>query len=324
MNFPYSVTDPRTHRWVMVSGAPRSGTTFVGTVLGLPKSVNTLYEPYNPNCGVAWNEQRYLYVDPDAPLDPEMARHLDDFFSYRFSLKTVFSARDSRLERIAKRIIGGGNQIALLKGRLSPVADTSLIKDPIAVFLTEIFARRHAVRTVLLTRHPLSFVGSLKRLGWRYKVEPLLAQPALAARVVPDLGPDTVEEGDWIAASAWIWTAIARYVLEIEQTLGDHVLHITHEKVSEEPEPSFHRMFDFTGIRPNEKVWELVRNSTEGKDVPETGKVHDFNRNSQAIFSKSIQALTEEEQDKVLSICWDTAQRIYADPRGPGRVEERL
>ena len=48
-----------------------------------------------------------------------------------------------------------------------------------AVFSAEWFARQMGFRVVVIVRHPLAVVSSRKRLGWRFDLDELLAQPLL-------------------------------------------------------------------------------------------------------------------------------------------------
>lgn len=318
-----ALSNPNQHRWIMVSGAPRSGTTFVGTVLGMPKHVNTIIEPFNPMAGVEWNEQRYLYFKDAAHLSPADRKHFDDFFSYRFHLKTVHSPRDGAATRIAKSVIGGGNQLTLARARLNPFASVTLIKDPIAVFLTHLFAELRDVHTVLLVRHPLSFVGSLKRLGWRYKVAPFLEQPELLHAYAPELATTSVDPDDWMTASAWVWTAINRYVLSVAP--GDPRMTISvHEAVSSNPVPELRRLYDYFDLAWSPAVERFVveSSSAEGKGSAKEAMVHDFRRSSAAIFKSSVDILTPEEKEKVLEICWPVAQHFYTSPYEDEVVEQ--
>ena len=38
--------------WLWVTGIPRGGTTFVGRILSVPRSVDFIHEPFNPDCAV--------------------------------------------------------------------------------------------------------------------------------------------------------------------------------------------------------------------------------------------------------------------------------
>lgn len=322
----FSLTDPKKHRWIMVSGAPRSGTTFVGTVLGMPRMVNTIFEPFNPAAGVLWNQQRYLYLESVAALSEEERRNLSDFFSYDFELKLVRSTRDKKIEQMVKSLVGGGNQLSLLRARLNPFAQVTLIKDPIAVFLAHLFADMRDVHTVFLIRHPLSFVGSLKRLGWRYKLAPLREQTRLLETYAPELAGIEPAPDDWVSASAWIWTAINRYVLAWGRSDPRMTISV-HEAVSADPVPELRRLFAFFDLPWSTSIERFVvaSSSAEGKSNATQGVVHDFRRSSADIFQASMNQLDADERRKVLDICWPVAEQIYAHPeRGEVRDAFRV
>lgn len=313
-----ALTSPKYHRWIMVSGAPQSGTTFVGTILSLPWNVNTIYEPFNPTSGLEWNAQRYLHVGDAATLDPVVRARLEDFFAYRFKLKTVMSDEDGFLEQAVKRAWGGGNQFTLMRARLNPAASVSLIKDPIAVFLAETFADLRDVRTIAMIRHPLSFVGSLKRLKWRFRLEPILSQPDLRRRWAPELANMTEEPDDWIVASSWVWKVVNRYILDVA-TRRAEIVALTQEHLSINPDHTFRSLFAHFDLDYTPRIAAQVHkfSATIGKGASRRNVVHDFRRESAAIFSASVALLDETEQTRVLDICWPVAREIYLHERSP-------
>ncbi|MEO0377751.1 MAG: hypothetical protein AAF329_24760, partial [Cyanobacteria bacterium P01_A01_bin.17] len=94
--------------WIFVTGAPRSGTTFVGQILSTPISVDYIHEPFNPGCGIPGIGASYSYVRPS--LDSkEMQRYhalTRRIFSYDFTLKTNTDPTDSQSRRLMKGLMG--------------------------------------------------------------------------------------------------------------------------------------------------------------------------------------------------------------------------
>ena len=118
------------HR-VLVTGCPRSGTTFVGTVLAFPRSVDYFHEPLNPDCGLPGVVRRY--IDLDDPVHADAASQLEELLSYRPLLRGATYAPDRLPRRAAKRVVGGRGPAHLSVRRASipgRVTSSSKIRSP--------------------------------------------------------------------------------------------------------------------------------------------------------------------------------------------------
>ena len=87
---------------VLVTGAMRSGTTFVGNVLACPNSLYYLHEPFNPTWGIEDADQWLAYVRDQ---DSEYARRVDRFFDVDFTYKSP--VEEGPLKRTIKKVVGG-------------------------------------------------------------------------------------------------------------------------------------------------------------------------------------------------------------------------
>lgn len=308
-------SDPAAHRWLIVTGAPRSGTSYFGEILGRDPRMNTLIEPFNPDAGIPAVTERYMYgADPDA-LSPGDRAILESLFSYDFKLKTVHSARDRLAETVFKTFFFGGNQLALLKARMNAQAEYSLIKDPIAVFLVEALYRMQAMDVFFLVRHPLSFVGSLKRLGWNFKVHPLTSKADLRAAFLPELVDRDPDSLSWCEHAAYIWLAIGRQMQRLID-VGIPVTPVFHEQISADPASHYERIYRHLGLDWTDEVRaHVVATSTaSGKAGAQTGVVHDFFRDASSIFKHSLAQLNDEERDTVIRVTRPVLDAWYTAP----------
>jgi len=307
------LTEPERHRWLLITGAPRSGTTFLGNVLSLPREVNSLLEPFNPHGGIPWVKQRYLYVPRAAELTTEQRAHFEDFFRYRFVQRTYVHRGDSSWARWRKRILFGSNVLAVWRAKLNPWAKVTLIKDPIAVFLTELLAELRPLVTFALVRHPLSYVGSLKRLNWDFRVTPLLEQPVLRERYLFDFDAEDGQSVSSLEAAAWTWLAVNRYLLDAaERQPALHLL--SHEVLSEQPLSATRFCYERAGLNWTPRVERYVhgRTNSANKPKPRQGVAHDLRRSSKDIFTESAGLLDARERDRVLAITEPLSRRLYA------------
>lgn len=312
-------SDPACHRWMVVTGAPRSGTSYFGGVLALDRRVNTLIEPFNPDAGIPAVTERYIYGADPAAMPTEKREILERLLHYDFTLKTVHSKRDKLPETVFKTLFFGGNQLALMKARLNAKAKYSLIKDPIAVFVSEALYRMRKMDIFFLVRHPLSFVGSLKRLGWNFTVAPLAGKPDLCAAFLPEVTGVDPKSLSWAEHAAYIWLAIGR---QMEHLLAQGIpaIPVFHEQISTDPVAHYKRVYDHLGLAWSAQVRDhiIATSTASGKAGARTGVVHDFFRDASSIFQHSVAQLDAEERATVARV---TAPLLESWYTGAGTAE---
>ena len=164
---------------LLVTGLPRSGTSWVGKMLEASGQVVYVNEPLNPehppgrSPGVlnADVRHRYQYICDDNESDWLAA--FGDTVGLRYQVRAELR-RNRGLYDLARL---GKYATSFTIGRLR--ARRALLDDPYALFSTRWLVERLGCRVVVLVRDPLAVVGSWKRLGWRAHPGELLDQPAL-------------------------------------------------------------------------------------------------------------------------------------------------
>ncbi|HET6845575.1 MAG TPA: sulfotransferase, partial [Anaerolineales bacterium] len=166
---------PSDRRPILVTGAHRTGTTWVGRLLAAAPDVSYVSEPLNvlhrPGVFGAPVTKWYTYV-----CDDNAAGFLPaykDLLSFRYHLGSEL------LSLRSPRDVGrmGRDTSVFLRGSLRH--NVPLLKDPFAVFSVEWFARVLQCRIAVTVRHPAAFASGLKRLGWSFDFQDLLRQPLL-------------------------------------------------------------------------------------------------------------------------------------------------
>lgn len=160
---------------MLVTGAIRTGTTWVGETLARSPDLEYVWEPYNPLVrGWPHNLVPHFMTGPyDAqPLVDDIAASL---VALR-SRGSLVGHPETVAREVRRRYRFAGARRA---------KRTLLMKDPLAVLLARHLEERFGFRVVLCLRHPAGFVASCMRLGWDYDFENLLAQPQLMERLQP-------------------------------------------------------------------------------------------------------------------------------------------
>src|SRR5690606_7459172 len=158
---------------LLVTGLPRSGTSWAGKMLAAGGGLVYVNEPLNPqhppgrSPGVlnATVTHRFQYICADNE-EPWLAAFADTIaLRYRFLAELRCNRSPYDLARMAKY----GTAFTL--GRL--LRRRALFDDPFALFSAAWFCERLGCRAVVLIRDPVAFVGSWRRLGWRVDVREL-------------------------------------------------------------------------------------------------------------------------------------------------------
>ena len=158
---------------ILVTGAHRSRTTWVGRMLALSPEIGYIHEPFNIasyNRAADFAYWYYYITDENAS---SFFRGIADAIAFRYDLMDGIK----RAQR-PRDIVGAFRTYSRfwfhrLRGA------RPLIKDPIAVFSAEWLASAFDMGVVVMIRHPAAFASSLKRLGWQFDFNDLLQQPLL-------------------------------------------------------------------------------------------------------------------------------------------------
>ena len=163
---------------ILVTGAPRSGTTAVGNLLAKARRTGELYEPMNATVGDPSITAQFV-VPGCSSFSHEDARH---FVSRVVSRqlrprRASTSQRNPYFNRTSRTIIFN---------RLDPFRKTTVWKDPFAFFLVPQIIDRGGIPVVVTIRSPWSLAGSFKRMGWTAQVNDLAQRMREAGLPVSD------------------------------------------------------------------------------------------------------------------------------------------
>jgi hypothetical protein len=226
---------------VLVTGLPRSGTSWTGKMLAAGGDLVYVNEPLNPEhppgrCpGVLGAEvtHRFQYICDDNAGDWLPA--FRDTVALRYHWLAELRANRSPYD--LARLLRYGTAFTL--GRLA--GRRALLDDPFAVLSAGWFARRLGCRVIALVRDPVSFVASWRRLGWTVHFRDLLDQPLLV-RDHPDLLA-LDDSQDHVAKIATLWR-VTHTIL----TRTPGILLISYESLAADPLPAFRRLYAYADL----------------------------------------------------------------------------
>jgi hypothetical protein len=300
---------------ILVTGAHRSGTTWVGKILAAdPRQAGYISEPLNVlhRPGVMRQPTRRWYTYLCAENQDAYLPALRETLAFRYhpwlELKSLRSLKDAG--RMARDFT------AFARARLHRARP--LLKDPFAVFSAPWFAQTLGCRVVITVRHPLGFVSSLKRLGWTFDFQDLLDQPLLMR---DHLAPfrDEMENAlaapeDVIWQGSLLWRMVYTVVDGFRASHPDFRV-VRHEDLSRQPEAGFRDLYAALGLDFNPRVQRtLIKSSQPGNPRElDPHRVHAVRLDSAANLSNWKKRLTPEEVTRIRSLTADTASKFYPE-----------
>ncbi len=311
---------PLRGRPLLLTGAHRSGTTWVANTLAADETTAYLPELFNPDhfhqklCGIRFP---FWFMRIDTAGNPRYHTYLSKMLSWEFGWHDAAAAtiRSPSACVQAARVAHAFRQSRTRNRR-------PLLKDPIAVFSAEWLAETFAMDVLVLVRHPAAFAASLSRLDWRFDFTNFLSQPSLMST---DLAPFAGEieaaarrplEPITEAALLWksIYATVDRYRRERPRWMF-----LRHEDLSAEPSNGFRAICRHTGIGLSGAIADMVRRSTSPEnpiDAPR-GVTHAVMRDSRRIARSWRLRMDSREIALLRASVEDVASRFYTDEEWP-------
>jgi hypothetical protein len=300
------------HAPILVTGAHRTGTTWVGKMLAASPQVAYISEPLNilHRPGVLRAPVLKWYTLISEENEAEYLPAFRAMLGFRYGLW-----REVRSVRSSKDFLRMGRDFSIfLRGRL--LGKRPLIKDPFAVFSAPWFADRLGCRVVVTVRHPAGFASSLKRLNWSFDFHDLLDQPLLMQRW---LGVDRAEmelayADDVIGQAALLWRVVYRVVARMMKLYPSFIV-VRHEDLSLDPVSCYRDLYAALDLDFTPKVEESILKSSSSENPAELSKkkVHAVKLDSRANLDNWKKRLSEAEVMHIRKITGKTAKLFYSD-----------
>ena len=308
---------------LLVTGLPRSGTSWVGKMLEASNEVVYVNEPLNPrhppgrSPGVlnATVTHRFQYICADN--ESGWARAFEDTTALRYRLGAELRQNRSGydLARMAKYLW------AFTSGRVR--GRRALLDDPFAVLATPWLVERIGAVPVVLVRDPVALVGSWRKLGWTVRFHELLEQPLLVRDL---LGPYVDEmralvgSQDDVAKISLLWRAT--YDIVDQARARDPRIHVVrYEDLASSPLTAFRALYDHFGLTWCDAVSERIETATSAKGGDNRSHVWSLRggvsrtafrpMDSKAALGSFRERLSEEDIARVRSLTADVAPRFY-------------
>jgi Sulfotransferase family len=299
---------------ILVTGAHRTGTTWVGKILTASRQAAYISEPLNilHRPGVFSAPTRYWYTYLCAENENEYQPGLLQTLQFRYhalaELRSLRSFKDvGRMGRDCR---------IFLSGRLYHLRP--LLKDPFAVFSAPWFYNRLGCQVVITVRHPGAFASSLKRLDWPFDLRDLLNQPLLMRDWLEPFRGEMEEMAknpdDVIGQSCLLWRMVYQIVEQFKLDYPQFQV-VRHEDLSLEPVDGYRALYTALGLSFTPRAEQAVLSSSSSENPAELSKraIHSVRLDSQANLNNWKRRLSSEEMQRIRQLTEEVAARYYPE-----------
>lgn len=300
------------HSPILVTGAHRTGTTWVGKMLAANRQVAYISEPLNvwhrPGVYRAPVSKWYTFIS--AENEDEYLPAFRALLDYRYGLWREIRSLHSRKDFLRM----GRDLWIFVRGGL--LNQRPLIKDPFAVFSAPWFAGRLGCRVVITVRHPAGFASSLKRLNWSFDFRDMLEQPLLMQRWL-DVDRAEIELGqgdDVIGQAALLWRMIYRVVARMMRLHPSFIV-VRHEDLSLDPVACYRDLYAALDLDFTPEVQQEIESASSDENPAELSKqkVHAVKLDSRANLDNWKKRLSSSEITRIRNMTGKIAQLYYSD-----------
>ncbi len=296
-----STPSSRRRSVILVTGAPRSGTTPVGNTIAQAAGAESIYEPWGPTGDVRF-DVRFPIPGTAGFEKSELGRFVDDLAALSLTLKPQVRAGHKKLpfsQQLVRRVLGTRTAHSLRMARLKWGLSHVVWKDPYAVLAVPDILEVD-VPVVVTLRPALAQAASYKRLNWQPNLGAIY--PRFKQRYGADADIDRIlsspDEPPKYLAAAILWRMA---YTAVSKGIGHPGLHIMSSTSLEHDEVGAYEGL-FCGLSlPFESAKRYVekRNAGSMNQKREATAVHDWNRSVSHTNSYWRSVLTDDEAERV-------------------------
>ncbi len=300
---------------ILVTGAHRSGTTFVGKMLSIRSDIGYVHEPFNGEHGLEGFDRYFLYLREGLPCEPAYAASIANLLAGQAVYKLAPPRTGAPLRTILRPTLRSKENLQYMLSTKDPRVRRLLIKDPIACLSSEYLHRKFAMDVVIIVRHPAAFVSSLRRMDWRITFSEFLSQPALMddhmAAILSGHDLDSLSE---VEKAALMWTCLYSAMTTFARR-NPRMITVRHEDLSYDPIAEFQRVYEGLGIDFSSACRRKIEAFTKATNpvAPVEGDVHTLRRDSRANVHRWKEILEEAEIERIRSLTGDVSGAYYQD-----------
>jgi hypothetical protein len=296
---------------ILVTGAHRSGTTWVGKMLALAPGVAYIHEPFNPRTAAGLSPARFdrYFTVVTSENEARYRPGLEQTIRFRYGL----GAQLGSLRGVADVARTGRDLVRVGRNRLT--GRRPLVKDPIALLSAEWLAESFGMDVVVLIRHPAAFAASLKRLGWKHSFATFIQDGRVPEVVRPfeaEIREQAERPGEILAQAALLWRLLYNAVDGYRERHPDWTF-VRHEDASLDPVGTFERLYERLGLELTAAARAEIARSSDPDNPAALPTPHSVALASAASLGRWREDLAAEEVETLRERTRDVWPRFYAD-----------
>jgi hypothetical protein len=294
---------------ILITGSPRSGTTWVGKIIAKSPKVHYVHEPFNfekptCSCGVKFDSWFFYISKANEAIYLNHIKHiLNSPFNYFNVLNYIKETLVTKRLRYLKNIPTSFSTIPLLK-------------DPLAVISSEWLASTFGMKVIVLIRHPAAIASSYKRLNWSHPFSHFLNQPLLMTEHLYPFESQILDfannERDIIDQAALLWKLIYHMVIQFQKSHNNWIF-IRHEDLSRDPETGFQRIFNHLNLEFSDKIKQTVTKHSFSNYPIDSDNHFSIVRNSQKAIGQWKINLTLNEIERIRESVEQVSSAFYSE-----------
>ena len=298
---------------ILVTGAHRSGTTWIGRTISQHSRVKYITEPFNVPNEFKRFVARHVFCDYHSSLQKE------EIYTFVRSLlrKSLNSAVRNSVR--ASLFAGVGIKTPARFGKRLFIElfliERILVRDPFALLSAGWLYDTFGFDIIVMIRNPLAFVGSIKVAGFDFDFDNLRQQKYLMQGRLKQFSEDVdimcVEKNkyDTVDKAALLWKILHFVILEYRSKYP--WLFVKHEDIAAAPSQGFRRIFDYLGLEINSCILSYIdRYTSEGNPIEAETTVYQP-RNAKLSLHTWKDRLSEEEIERVIACTSNIASEFY-------------
>lgn len=298
---------------ILITGAPRSGTTYVGKVLEQNNSYIYFHEPFRDNHGIWGIRHRFPFAQSF-----NYAEIVDKFFYGNAKFIVKWHQQNTIWKYYIKKLIGNTDQIKYRKYFKKKTSSKNLLlKDPIASFLSDYIFSKGYAKVIVMVRHPMALYYSLKQKGSDFDFINFLEQEELVETYLKEeiALMKNAHNLSYEERIALFWKCIYKVLITFGNKHQDKTgwLIVKHEDISNSPINFFQALCDRLKIQFTEemKIYITETSYHKGKVLAQNNALHDFKRDSSALKDYWKHMVTEEQTKIIYNITSDISDLFY-------------
>ncbi|MEL7108097.1 MAG: sulfotransferase [Pseudomonadota bacterium] len=292
------------HKPILITGCPRSGTTFLGSVFEASKDCFEIYEPFNSDFTYHLAlPTRFYRIENRETL--EIRRQTDQLVELSTLSGRIKKLPRGAIDRFrAQKDTSSALALKKLVQRTARFisANRVVIKDPVAFFSSAWISKTYGSKVVIMFRHPGGVVSSYLALDWEPETPEIIehTMPETRARLRDEIARWEAAPEDRVGALILQWKIFTIETMALARANPDwHV--VSHEHLCDQPNEVFAELFEAFGLELSAQVKEKIRESTTAENVVDPKKhiQHNLNRSSKTLKNAWKNRLDDETIERI-------------------------